>query len=87
MKWSRMSPSQKILYVAGIICVAACLALSILNEIGTIKNAGLLFRVLQVVWCVCMGYTQENRFWKVVWYILAGLWLLLCLWMLFIIVT
>lgn len=78
MKWSEMSIMQKLLSVTGWLCAAVWLVSVILDETGVLNVPVPIRHALFGVWCLGNG-VQRERFNKVMWYVLAGAYLLLCL--------
>lgn len=77
MKWHEMSNFQRILFVAGWICVAAWFLLAILDETGVLKSAIAIRHGLFGVWCLGTGITQKSKKMRILWFVLAAAYVIL----------
>ena len=80
--WSELTVIQKILCVAGWVSIGAWLVLIGLNEAGILEASALCY-ALQGAWSFSNGCIYKNRWLSALWYVFAGMWLALCLRVLF----
>ena len=76
MKWNEMTVIQRVLAVIGWISIPTWLILTILDE-SSIVEATNVCHLLIALWSIGTGCTQKMRWMRVMYYILAGLWLAL----------
>jgi hypothetical protein len=72
MEWNDMSVAQKILYVAGCICVLSFFALRILTAKGILVNTDAVSDACFCVWSLS-NTLKHSRIIKVLWYVMAAL--------------
>ena len=77
MKWNEMTIIQRILVVVGWLCAAIWLLLAILSETGVLESVNTIRNALFGVWCLS-HVIQKNRIMKVLWWVLAAAWFVLC---------
>ena len=83
MKWNEMTTARKAVFVVGWICGIAYLVLSIfeLTNLPTIPKAA--WNPLFGIYWLCQGINLKSRKHKIMYYIIAAAWFLLCLLYLF----
>ena len=79
MKWSEMTLFQKVMFVISWVCAAIWIILTVLSENNILKNTRIICNALMGVWCLGIGMTQKSKIMRMLWYVMAGAWLLLCL--------
>ena len=79
MKWNEMALFQKVMFVISWACAAIWFVLTVLSENNILENTRIIRNVLMGVWCLGTGMTQKSKLIRVLWYVMAGAWLLLCL--------
>ena len=77
MKWNEMTIIQRILFVVGWLCAAIWLLLTILSETGVLESVNAIRNALMGVWCLSNGI-QKSRIMKVLWWVLAAAFFVLC---------
>jgi hypothetical protein len=76
MKWNEMSVIQRVLTVVGWISIPTWFVLTILDESGVVETTNIC-RLLMALWAIGTGCMQKWRWVRVLYYIMAGLWLAL----------
>lgn len=77
--WRESSVIQKVLFVAGLISIAASSLLIIADEADVLETT-VICRALQAIWYFGVGCIHKNQWMRLPWFILAGLYSLLFLW-------
>ena len=79
MKWNEMTLFQKIMLVISWVCAVIWLVLAVLSETKVLEGTRLISQALIGVWCLGTGMVQKSKIIRVLYYVMAGAWLLLCL--------